>query len=203
MCHRYNIRATSAEIASWFGAELKPVFDWPQKTLFPLVDVPVILDSTTGRICKLMSWGLVPSWWKPGKKTWKETARSSFNARSETVHEKPSFRKAFKSQRCLIPATSFFEKDLDFRLKDTDHFAMAGLWEVCQIDGQPHESCTILTTAPNSCVEKVHHRMPVILDSDDKIRQWLSPDIHDREPLEKLFEPISGDLMQSSAAETA
>ncbi|GAA4421300.1 SOS response-associated peptidase [Bremerella cremea] len=202
MCHRYNIRATSTEIASWFGAEIQKPFDPAQKTLFPLADVPVVLDTSEGRVVTVMSWGLVPFWWKPGKKTWKATARSCFNAKSETAHEKPSFRKAFKTQRCLIPATSFFEKDLDFQLKQSNYFAMAGLWDRCQIDGDEHLSCTILTTAPNSCVEKVHHRMPVILDDDDKIRQWLSPDIHDRQPLERLFEPIPGETMSTQAAES-
>lgn len=200
LCHRYNLRATPAEIGQWFRAEVGADTNWTQITFFPLVDVPVIRESEQGRILQMMSWGLVPYWWKPGKKTWKAVARSCFNAKSETAHEKPSFRKAFASRRCLIPASSFFEKGFDFSLEGGPCFAMAGLWDRCLVDGTEHLSCTILTTRPNARVEAVHHRMPVILDGAEQIDRWLSSDLEEPQGLQQLFEPIPAERMIASPA---
>jgi putative SOS response-associated peptidase YedK len=53
-----------------------------------------------------MRWGLIPYWWN---KTLKEMRLTTFNARAETVATKPMFRDAFKSKRCLIPASGYYE----------------------------------------------------------------------------------------------
>jgi len=80
-------------------------------------------------------------------------------------------------------------------------FAMAGLWDHCVIEEEDHFSCTILTTSPNSLIEEVHHRMPVILNTEEKIRRWLDPDLTERVALEELFQPIDSGLVQSQPAE--
>jgi putative SOS response-associated peptidase YedK len=59
------------------------------------------------------------------------------------------------------------------------------------------ESCTMLTTAPNELVGKVHHRMPVMLTSSEQWDKWLDPEIIERRPLEELFRPTDAAAMAS------
>jgi putative SOS response-associated peptidase YedK len=113
-------------------------------------------------------WGLVPSWAKDPS-----IGSRMFNARSETVETKPSFRAAFKRRRCLVVADGFYE----WTPKNRDHrpfyfqptrqalLGFAGLYEEWRGEGgEVIESCTVLTTGANADLEGVHHRMPVILD---------------------------------------
>jgi putative SOS response-associated peptidase YedK len=125
------------------------------------------------------------------------------NARSETVAEKPAFRASFKRKRCLILADGFYEwqkveggakQPWYYRLKSGDPFAFAGLWAHWEPRDktpedkreEPFDSCTILTTAANELVKKVHHRMPVILRPEDH-DLWLDREIDDRDRLEAVL----------------
>ncbi len=122
-------------------------------------------------------WGLIPSWAKS-----KEFAAKMINARCETVAEKPSYRAAFRSRRCLIPANGFYEweklskgtkQPWLIRVQDMPLFAFAGLWESWKSpDGDIIESCTILTTTASNSISFIHPRMPVILDPSD-YDAWL------------------------------
>ena len=112
MCHRYGVRANPEEIAialhpGLLGSDVVPF--WPESDLYPTYTVPVIrlTDDAEWELAP-MEWGLLPSWWKPSarSKSRKTFQRKTFNARSETIHEKPSFRSAFKRRRCLIPGHS-------------------------------------------------------------------------------------------------
>ncbi|PJF40881.1 MAG: SOS response-associated peptidase, partial [Chloroflexi bacterium] len=122
------------------------------------------------------------------------------NARGETVHEKPSFRAAFKRRRCLIPADGFFEwhqRDDDkvpmyIHKQDRSVFAMAGLWEIWSRDGNDIYSCTIITTEANDFMKQYHHRMPVILHEED-YATWLSPDEEPTPVLRELIRPYEAD----------
>jgi putative SOS response-associated peptidase YedK len=98
----------------------------------------------------MLRWGLIPSWADdPG------LGSCMINARSEPASEKPSFRRAFRERRCLIPADGFYEwqrtdngKQLYYvRMKNGSPFAFAGLWEIwLRDDGPEIRSYTILTT---------------------------------------------------------
>ena len=145
-------------------------------------------------------WGLLPAWWKPSGKSASRNAfqRKTFNARSETVHEKPTFRSAFKTRRCLLPAVEFFEKGRYFHFPEHRPFAFAGLWERWEGDDELVETCTLLTTDPNQLVRDAgHHRMPVLLTTEAEYGLWLDPDIAERAPLEELFAPHPADAMAS------
>ena len=96
---------------------------------------------------------------------------------SETAAHKPAFRDALRLRRCLIPVDSFYEwqaigsrqkQPRSIRMADDSTFAFAGLWE-CWLDPNAGdvETCTILTTEPNSLVADVHNRMSAILKSED------------------------------------
>lgn len=193
MCHRYNVNVSPAHLAEIFNV-VRVQFDQPlEKDLYPTSIGPVVrLDQDGERELVPMEWGFLPGWWKPSAKSAsrKSFQRKCFNARSETVHEKPTYRTAFKTRRCLIPVLKFDEKDHWFQLENDRPFAFAGLWERWSSDEETVESYTFLTTEPNALIADVgHHRMPVVLGDVTAMNRWLNPDIVEREPLEELFVP--------------
>src|SRR5262245_41950494 len=102
MCGRFTLRTPLTVLVSELDLAVNPgrqlpLFE-PRYNIPPTVDIPVIRLADDRRELSLMRWGLIPSWTKDPK-----TAPLLNNARAETVAEKPSFRSAFKSRRCLIP----------------------------------------------------------------------------------------------------
>ena len=148
-----------------------------------------------------MRWGLIPSWAKDKK-------MAQLNARADTAAEKPMFRSAFKKRRCLILADGYYEwKTLGkkkqpyfFRLKAKEPFTFAGLWETWHGDGEPLETCAILTTDANDLAKEVHNRMPVILTGDEALA-WIDPNIDDPEKLTELLQPYPPGKMLSYAVD--
>ena len=118
----------------------------------------------------LMLWGLLPEWSKDPL-----AGPRPFNARSETVAEKASFRGAWRHRRCLLPADGFFERGHRIHRSDDAPFWLAGIWDRwIGPDGSEVESCCVLTTTPNALVAPLHNRMPVILP-DGLEEPWLEP----------------------------
>jgi putative SOS response-associated peptidase YedK len=151
-------------------------FDYDQRfNIAPSQKVLSVIKASTGNRAGYMKWGLVPSWAKD-----LQIGNKLMNARSETVSEKPSFKDSFLQKRCLIPASGFYEwiledgsakkQPLQFTLIDKKPFAFAGIWSrwTGEVNGQQEEriTCSILTKASNSSMEKYHHRMPVMLEPD-------------------------------------
>lgn len=205
MCHHYVGQKANLEFyEAAFHVRSNPrQLEIPSGEFYPLKDVPVIrLDGNGDREIVAFSWGLLPAWWKPKSEKDKPQAfqRKCFNARSEEVHNKPTYRSAFKSRRCLLPAAKFMEKDHYFSFPDERPFAFAGLWE--SWNKGIIESCTLLTTEPNEEVLGVgHHRMPVILSSEEEYARWLDPEIVERGPLEDLMRSLpDGSLTAAPAA---
>jgi len=149
------------------------------------------------------SWGLIPSWAKDpsiGKKL--------FNARAETLSEKPSFRNAFRKCRCLIIAYGFYEwQEQDgvkspfyISLKSEKPFAFAGLYETwTSSDGQHRQTCTIITTEPNELIRPIHDRMPVIVPKAYE-SFWIAPDNDDERGLLSMLKPYPGSEMKIKRA---
>lgn len=209
MCGRYGRRADKQRIAEWMQTHNTNVFDdsflAPSYNVCPQSFQPVVrLDSNTGeRELTVMRWGLVPSWSRDAK-----VGYSTINARAETVATSPTFREAYKSRRCLVPADFFYEwKKLDanrkqpyaIALKDGSLFGFAGLWERWKdkVTGQTLETYTIVTTDPNELISglAIHDRMPVILKPTDYAR-WLEPGDPQRLPID-LLRPYSADEMKA------
>ena len=172
----------------------------PRFNIAPTQPVPVIFRDEEGDHLHPMRWGLVPHWSK------EIGTRPLFNARGETVAEKPSFRTAFKKRRCIVPATGFYEwKKEPGTKKKTPHFihmkgetpmVFAGLWEHWNNpEGGDLNSFTIITTTPNAVMEPLHDRMPVILSEDDETA-WLDPD-NEAEQLHPLIKPCEDDLIEA------
>lgn len=109
-------------------------------------------------------WGLIPKWVdKPF-----EFKANMFNARAETLKEKASFKRPFRSQRCLVPVGEFYEWNAQrqpyyVHAKDERPLALAGLWDLWEKDNQTILSYTIITTQPNEALSRIHNRMPVVL----------------------------------------
>src|SRR5699024_2859158 len=135
---------------------------------------------------------LIPPWARDKKIGYK-----MINARSETAHEKPSFRQAMAKKRCLIIADSFYEwqqTDDDkipqrIQLQDRELFAFAGLWEKWQANNETLFTCTMLTKDSNDFMKPIHHRMPIILPKN-KEAEWISSSFQDRHAVKSFVETL-------------
>jgi putative SOS response-associated peptidase YedK len=189
MCGRYGQDRPSKTIADHFEVSEVPETVVPLYNISPQSTVPVIRQTEDGRTYSMMKWGLVPSWnFEPKVKY------STFNARSEGIQESRLFRSAFKSRRCLIPASIYYEwpeapkpkPAYKFVMPDEGPFAFAGIWEEWQMgDAPPLRSVSMVTTEPNDLVRHFHHRMGVIL-SPDMYAAWLDPTM----PVELLLQML-------------
>ena len=205
MCGRFARRSTQEVLADWFGVDIEDM-PWfaPTYNAAPQSTQPVVrLNRETGkREFALMRWGLVPYWAKDAK-----IGYSTINARAEEVAAKPLYREALKQRRCLVPADAFYEWQrvstktkvpFAFGMQGGEPYALAGLWERWKPrEGEPLETFTILTTDPNELAEKVHDRMPVILEPRDYTR-WMESSDPARPPID-LLRPYPAEKMRSWA----
>ncbi|MEK6534249.1 MAG: SOS response-associated peptidase [Thermodesulfobacteriota bacterium] len=144
-------------------------------------------------------WGLIPSWAKDPS-----IGNKMFNARAETIAEKPSFREAFKRRRCLIVADGFYEwqkmekgkKPFHFSLRSAGPFGFAGLYETWMSpENKPVKTCTIITTDANALLKPIHDRMPVIVPKD-KEALWMDPGAPDPRELVAILKPYPAEEMK-------
>ena len=141
----------------------------------------------TPRELAVVSWGLIAPWSKNSVDAIKSQSQA-INARTETVHEKPTFRNAFRSRRCLIPASGYYEwatalgkyatkQPFYISSSDAEHptLAFAGIWDQwVDANGQIHESASLITRPAVGFLEEIHHRMPTFLPRD-RWNDWLEP----------------------------
>lgn len=195
MCGRY---ATALSQAEWSGIfPVRPenmLFPEPRYNLAPTQGAPVIRELDGEAELTLLRWGLIPPWVKDPA----ALRHTLFNARSETAAEKPSFRAAFKSRRCLMPASGFYEwhteggvkKPYFFTRTDGKPVVFAGLWERWERGAERVDSCTMLTASASVFMEQYHQRMPVVLEEADRAA-WL------HEGPEELLRPAGDDVLQA------
>ncbi len=177
MCGRYAFAATS-EFDERYSLEKRDFKLFSSFNVTPGQNMPVIIRSSPKKAI-LMKWGLIPFWAQDPKIGYK-----MINARAETVTSKPSFKKSFSSKRCLIPTIGFYEwsrisqvkQPFFIRVKSTHLFSFAGIFDIWK-DAENNEiySYAIITTTPNSTIDKIHNRMPVILQRENE-NYWLAPD---------------------------
>jgi putative SOS response-associated peptidase YedK len=183
MCGRATYKLTWEEIVALYRLTLGPAphnFQ-PRFNVCPTTTIDAIVAEDGKRELIRARWGLVPGWWK---KPLKELKLATFNARAETVEEKPMFRSAFKRKRCLIPVSGYYEwqdtpggkQPWYFTARDgSPALSIAGLWDewTNPETGKPLKSCTMIITEPNEFVAEVHDRMPVLL-TEQQFDPWLS-----------------------------
>jgi putative SOS response-associated peptidase YedK len=168
----------------------------PRYNIAPGQDVAIVRATEQGRTLSMARWGLVPHWAKEAKIKY-----STINARAETVAEKPTYRDAFRRQRCLIPATGYYEwqqaggQKIPYHIRRDDSavFAFAGLWDRWERGGEDFDSCSIIVTAASSAMQPIHERMPVILEPSS-YKVWLNPAHENRAQLQALLLPYNGKL---------
>jgi putative SOS response-associated peptidase YedK len=142
---------------------------------------------------------LIPGWWK---RPLKEMRLATFNARSESIAEKPMFRDSFQKRRCLIPASGYYEwlptpdgkQPFYFTRRDGQVITFAGVQDGWTDPGSKERirSCSIVITGANKLASEIHDRMPVILEATD-FEQWERGDVKDAAALMK---PADDDLLQ-------
>jgi putative SOS response-associated peptidase YedK len=201
MCGRFTLIADPDELR-----EVLPYINIPKQysaapryNIAPTQPVAVVANNGENRL-DFFVWGLVPSWAKDP-----EIGSRMINARAETLAEKPAFRSAFRRRRCLILANGFYEwkqepgqkakTPMYIQIKSGKPFTFAGLWERWNSpDGSNLLSCTIITTQPNSLMEPIHNRMPVILPTQ-AYATWLQPGEADPRSLQALLMPYPAEEM--------
>ncbi|MDQ4039489.1 MAG: SOS response-associated peptidase [Actinomycetota bacterium] len=158
-------------------------------------------DSQPYRELTVVNWGLVPSWAKDAK-----IGSKMFNARVESLTDKPAFRKAFERRRALIPADGWYEwmvtgtggkgaaKQPYFMTpQDGSVLAFAGLWEIWGSKPDLLLTCTVITIPAVGPLGEIHHRMPFVLPRR-RWGAWLDP--AEQDPA-GLLEPTPLDLVNT------
>jgi putative SOS response-associated peptidase YedK len=181
MCGRFAFYSPSEAVARMFGAsgsiDMKPRYN-----IAPTQYVAAVRNSEDdGKELVELRWGLVPFWAKDPS-----IGNRMINARAETVTEKPSFRNAYRQRRCLVLADGFYEwhREGDVKvpyfisLASGEPFAFAGLWEnwKSRESEEALQTTTIVTTAADDYLSRIHHRMPVVLEPN-RADRWLGGDM--------------------------
>jgi putative SOS response-associated peptidase YedK len=199
MCARITFTTTAAEVADMFGLAYDLSNPQPRRyNVAPSQPIPVVRVTNGRRELADLRWGLIPRWAENAK-------RGGFVvARSETVTEKPAFRAAFRSRRCLVPADGFYEwkhvgkkkHPYFFRKAGGGLLAYAGVWDTWNGPGGPVETVAVLTVPANELVKPLHDRMPAIV-TEDRFAAWLDPKESRPAKLLPLLAPYPAEAMES------
>ena len=198
MCGRYTLKEKEENLAKWFEAVFEEVENLkPNYNVAPSHQMPVVRQADEGgRVIERYSWGLLPFWAKE-----KNAGYSLINARAETVDTKRSFRPYFESQRCLVPASGFYEwkgtkgNKKPYYIYPTHEpvFAFAGLYNLWTSPaGETVPTYTIITTGANTKMGNIHNRMPAMLFKEEW-DSWLDPANHNTRTLKDLLDPYPDD----------
>ncbi len=201
MCGRFTLTASPEAVMAHFNLTAAEAVIAPRYNIAPTQPIAVILNRSP-RTLSLARWGLTPSW---AERTGRQAPL--INARAETLHARPTFRRLLARQRCLIPADGFYEwrtdehnrkQPLRFTRRDEGLFAFAGLWELWQTpQGQPMPACVIVTVPANALVAPIHDRMPAMLDGA-QAQRWLAEDCEANEA-QALLAPYPAEHMRAYA----
>lgn len=197
MCGRYAQTADMRELMEQFEVSGTA----PQKSL-PLnwniaPTNPIYIIRGTSPDLATVSWGLIAPWLKNVQEA-KNSQSRAINARSESIFEKPTFRDAFRTTRCLIPATGYYEwatalgkyrpkQPFYICAKDDKQLSIAGIWSSWVApNGEVMETASIITQEAQGELEAIHSRMPVFMPVD-RWKQWLDPKENNVELLKSLM----------------
>jgi putative SOS response-associated peptidase YedK len=232
MCGRYATARDPADLIEEFGVDRDMVDEQlaPNYNVAPTDPVYAVVERLNKeqpreppqRQLRIVRWGLVPSWAKDRK-----IASKLINARSETLSEKPAFRRAFATRRCLLPADGYYEWYTDdpadsaadtprgkrpkqpyfIRNRGGGVLPMAGLYEfwrdpAAEPDVDPWlVSSTVITTEATDDIGRIHDRMPMLVEPENWTR-WLDPRIDDVEMLRSLLVPAAAGRLEAYPVST-
>jgi putative SOS response-associated peptidase YedK len=205
MCGRFALFTPPVRLARYFQATLGDGVDPERPPSWNVAPTDPVLavrarrrddDAAVQRTLMSLRWGLIPPWAKDPS-----AGSRLFNARGESVANRPSFRAAFTSRRVIIPADGFYEwhkrnsgakQPHFFTRADGEPLALAGVaeswWDTRAEDAPPIRSCSIITTSAGPDMEGIHDRMPVVLQPDT-FDLWLDPDMEETSELTALLRP--------------
>ena len=198
MCGRFVLLTNLSVITESFDIQDVASEYRQGKNISPGQQVSAVIHDDKNHLVNFR-WGLIPSWAKDPS-----IGKKMFNARAETVSEKPSFRSAFKKRRCLIIADGFYEwqklgkvkKPLYFSLISGKPFGFAGLHETwISPEQQQINTCTIITTESNKLIEPIHDRMPVIVPKDFEMK-WIDPENQNQKELMSMLKSYPSEEMK-------
>jgi putative SOS response-associated peptidase YedK len=195
MCGRFALSAMLTDIAEEFSTSTEPnrtlPVDWNIK---PTQDIYIVKNQEI----TIASWGLIAPWSKNSNDALRSQSQA-INARSESVHEKPTFRNAFRQRRCLVPATGYYEwatelgryktKQPVFISRDDEKLlAFAGIFDRwISPEGEIRDSVAIITRDAVGDLAKVHNRMPLFLPRE-RWGAWMDSDVTDVEEIRTLMQ---------------
>ena len=189
MCGRFTQMYSWQEVHEFLDFS-GDVWDYqPNYNVAPTQEVAVVRETSSGRCLGPLRWGLIPFWARDPA-----IGNRLINARSETVAEKPSFKAAFKTRRCVIPASGFYEWKKEGTQKQPYAISLdgerpmwfAGLWESWKVrdvvlppayrefeEGSTLQTFVIITTEANEALKFLHDRMPLMLELEE-VDDWLN-----------------------------
>ena len=197
MCGRFTVQLSGDDIVNLYDAAQPalPLALSPRYNGAPTQEFAACrLDEAGHRAIARLRWGLVPFWAK-------DAAMGSrlINARAETVHEKPAYRTAFRTRRCLVPASGWFEwqgargarQPWYIAPADGLPLSFAALWERWDKGEDRRETFTIITTEASEPLADIHHRQPAIIRPHD-VSEWLDPITSSEQLLDLVRRPCTG-----------
>jgi putative SOS response-associated peptidase YedK len=198
MCGRYALITNPEAIRALFRYPERPNF--PSRfNIAPTQPIPIVRLFEGRRQFALVRWGLIPGWVKDPR-----SFSLLFNARGESVVERPAFQAAMRYRRCLVPFDGFYEwkhsgrrrQPYYIHARDGGPLAFAGLWESwIGPNGEEMETAAIITTSANDRLAPLHNRMPVILPPE-AFDLWLDHRNVDAEAAATLITPAREDLLE-------
>jgi len=201
MCGRFALSKLPAELIEEFEihtGKTLPILpaDW---NITPTRDIYIVRnESENKRDLAIASWGIIAPWSKDSDAAIKSQSQA-INARSETVDQKPTFRSAFRSRRCLIPADGYYEwatemgpyspkQPFYISAGKSQSLAFAGIWDRwIAPDGTVRDSAAIITRPAVEFLATVHSRMPTFLPRD-RWDQWLDRSVQDVDEIRAMME---------------
>ena len=200
MCGRFKLDVTWGELVRLYRLvnEVESG-SLPLGEVRPTNQVPVILP---GQSAVWMRWGWPMMWVaKDGKDPWR--SQPLINSRMEEAPQKPTWSKAWRTRRCLVPMSGFIEWETKGKEKIPNLFspnttvAFGGLWAEFLKEGEPIHCVSILTRAANAVVSPIHDRMPVMLE-EAQWDAWLDPNTAAAD-LPQLAEGLPEDQLRREA----
>ena len=210
MCGRYAMAQSQEEIVAFFNLvenDSNPTLplNW---NVAPTNEIYIVKDRDREshlRVLDTASWGLIAPWQKNFADA--RTGQShAINARSESIHEKPTFRDAFRTSRCLIPVTGYYEwatslgkyppkQPFYITSENGSPLSVAGIWSSWRSEsGEEIQSASIITREAVGELATIHSRMPVFMPRD-RWQEWLDPTNREIAHLQSLMandEPAAG-----------
>lgn len=206
MCGRFALDYPGAVLSDWYQTVKIPDL-YKRYNIAPGTDILIIRETSKAREGSMVRWGFVPRWAKDSN-----NLPMLNNVRAEKIASKPIFKSAFMQQRCIIPASGFFEwkarhndnhkQPFYISTGDGCPVSFAGIWETTRINGITIESCAIITTECNDLMGPIHDRMPVILPPET-FTAWLNPSPLPREILKYFLKPFASKNMTAWPVSTS